>query len=145
MNKFNSEPVIKEVIIDAPISKVWQALTDKDKMKDWYFDLTEFEPKVGFEFKFYGGKDERQYLHLCRITEVKENEKISYSWKYDGYKGESFVSFELFYENGKTLVRLTHSGLETFPADNPDFAKENFIDGWNYIIEKSLKEYAEEK
>ncbi|MEO6721895.1 MAG: SRPBCC domain-containing protein, partial [Ferruginibacter sp.] len=69
--------------------------------------------------------------------------KLTYSWKYDGYPGESFVTFEIFEEGDKTKLVLTHKGLETFPADNPDFKKENFVMGWNDIIGKSLLEYLE--
>ena len=59
------EPVIKEVTIDAPVDRVWKAITDKEDMKQWYFDLENFEPKPGFKFQFYGGTEEHQYLHLC--------------------------------------------------------------------------------
>jgi hypothetical protein len=52
-----------------------------------------------------------------------------------------FVTFELFDEAGKTRLKLTHEGLETFPASNPDFAKESFTEGWTHIIGKSLKEF----
>ena len=136
-------PVIKEVIINATIEKVWKAITNKDEMKNWYFEVDEFKPEVGFEFQFSGGKDNNVYLHLCKITEVIPNKKLSYSWKYDGYTGESFVTFELFNDEGNTKVRLTHSGLETFPSENPDFAKENFVEGWNHIIGTLLLNYAE--
>lgn len=139
----NEEPVVKEIIVNAPASKVWKAITDKNEMKKWYFDLAEFKPKVGFEFRFWGGTEEKKYLHLCKITGVVPNKKISYSWRYDGYAGKSFVTFELFEEGDKTRVKLTHEGLETFPADNPDFAKENFVAGWEAIIRTSLKNYFE--
>jgi uncharacterized protein YndB with AHSA1/START domain len=82
-------------------------------------------------------------LHLCKITEVVIGKKLSYSWRYDGYEGNSFVTFELFPEGNKTRLKLTHKGLETFPINNPDFAKENFIDGWTYITGTSLKEFLE--
>ena len=144
-NTPEEKPVVKEIILNAPASKAWKAITDKDEMKLWYFDLAAFKPEVGFEFSFWGGTEERKYLHLCKITEVVTNKKISYSWKYDGYEGESFVTFEIFTEDNKTKVRLTHSGLETFTADNPDFAKENFTAGWNHIIGISLREYIEKK
>jgi uncharacterized protein YndB with AHSA1/START domain len=121
-----------------------KALTDKGEMKQWYFDLAEFKPEVGFEFKFYGGPDkDRQYLHVCKITDVIPNKKLTYSWKYDGYAGESFVTFELFPEMDKTRLRLTHEGIETFPADVPDFAKKNFEEGWSQIIGTSLKDFLE--
>jgi uncharacterized protein YndB with AHSA1/START domain len=137
-------PVIKEALINAPASEVWSAITDKDEMKQWFFDLEEFVPQEGFEFEFLGG-DEKQYVHLCRIIEAEPNNKLTYNWRYEGYPGESFVTFELFEEGNKTRVKLTHAGLETFPADNPDFAKHNFVAGWDHIIGISLPEYFEKK
>jgi uncharacterized protein YndB with AHSA1/START domain len=75
---------------------------------------------------------------------VVKGKKLSYSWRYEGYAGNSELSFELFDEGGKTKMRLTHAGLETFPAaENPDLKKENFEMGWTEIIGTSLKEFVE--
>ena len=129
-----AEPFVIERTFNAPASKVWQAITDKEKMKQWYFDLAEFKPEVGFEFHFYGGTEEKRYLHLCKVTEVISGKKLTHSWRYDGYEGNSFVTWELFEEGDKTRVKLTHAGLETFPESNPDFAAKNFIAGWTEIV-----------
>jgi uncharacterized protein YndB with AHSA1/START domain len=138
------QPFIIERTFNASIENVWKAISDKNEMKQWYFDLKEFKPEVGFEFKFTGGIEGGiQYLHICKITEVIVEKKLTYSWRYDGYPGKSFVSFELFAEGDKTRLKLTHEGLETFPADNQDFAKANFVAGWNHIIGVSLKEHLE--
>ena len=139
-----NEPFVIERIYNAPIQKVWDAITTKEAMKHWYFDLKEFRPEVGFEFQFEGGTDNRSYLHLCRVTEVIEGQKLTYSWRYDGYEGNSFVTWELFSEGDKTKLRLTHAGLETFPASNPDFDKKNFVAGWTAIVGESLKKFLEE-
>ena len=139
----NNEPIIIERTYNAPTTKVWKAISDKNEMKRWYFDLAEFKPEVGFEFQFYGGKEERQYLHLCRITEVVVGKKLTYSWRYDGYEGISYVTFELFNEGNQTRLILTHKGLESFPVSNPDFGKENFVEGWTHIVGISLKEFVE--
>ncbi|MBI3125121.1 MAG: SRPBCC domain-containing protein, partial [Ignavibacteriales bacterium] len=114
------EPFLIERTFSAPIEKVWKAITDKNVMKLWYFDLAEFKAEVGFKFQFIGGPPERQYLHLCEVTEVVSGKKLTYSWRYDGYEGNSFVSFELFGEWANTRLKLTHAGLETFPKENPD-------------------------
>jgi uncharacterized protein YndB with AHSA1/START domain len=128
---------------NAPVETVWRAITDKNQMKQWLFDIKEFTPEVGCEFQFYGGTEERQYLHVCKVVEVIPLKKLKYSWRYDGYEGISFVTFDLFAEQGRTRVRLTHEGLETFPSSNPDFARENFIEGWTSIIGTSLREFVE--
>ena len=136
-------PFIIEQTYNAPVAKVWKAITDKNEMKQWYFDLAAFNPEVGFEFTFTGGKDDRQYLHLCKITELIPGKKLQHTWKYDGYEGISYVTWELWEEGNKTSVKLTHEGLETFPQSNPDFAKENFVQGWAEITGKNLKEFIE--
>lgn len=140
-----NKPFIIERTYDAPVEKVWHALTDKTEMKQWYFDLAEFKPEPGFEFQFYGeGKTGEKFLHLCKITDVVKNKKLRYSWRYDGYEGISYVTFELSDEGGKTKLKLTHEGLETFPkTTNNDFAKENFAEGWTYLTGISLKKYLE--
>ncbi|HLG38733.1 MAG TPA: SRPBCC domain-containing protein [Chitinophagaceae bacterium] len=137
-------PFTIERTYNAPVDKVWKAITDKNEMKQWYFDITEFKPEVGFEFQFYGqGHKGEQYLHLCKITDVVAGKKLRYSWRYDKYEGNSFVTFELFAEGNKTRLKLTHEGLETFPQHNADFAKESFAEGWTYLIGTALKEYSE--
>lgn len=138
-----TEPFVIERTFDAPVERVWRAITDKEEMKQWYFDIEKFKPEVGFEFKFYGENEGRKYTHLCRITEVIVGKKPTYTWRYEGYEGNSFVTFELFAEGSATRLKLTHEGLETFPVSNPDFAKENFIAGWTYIIGSSLEEFVE--
>jgi uncharacterized protein YndB with AHSA1/START domain len=141
----NTQPFVIERTYNAPVDRVWKALTDKDQMKQWYFDIPGFKPEVGFEFQFYGeGKTGEKFLHHCKITDVIENKKLRHSWRYEGYEGNSFVTFELFDEGGKTRLKLTHEGLETFPKTaNDDFAKANFAEGWTHIIGTALPEFVE--
>lgn len=139
-----SAPFVIEQTYNAPVRKVWKALTDKGQMKQWYFDVSDFKPQVGFEFSFEGGTPEKSYTHLCKVLEVIPEKKLVYTWSYQGYPGLSTLTFELFAENEKTRLRLTHSGLETFPAEtNPDFAKKNFEMGWTEITSKMLREFVE--
>lgn len=139
-----NEPIVVERTYNVPIAKVWTAITDKVEMKKWYFDLKEFKPEVGFEFRFWGGPDEqRQYEHICVVTEAVPGRKLKHSWRYEGYGGTSYVTWELYDEGDKTLLIFTHEGLESFPDTNPDLARGNFVIGWDYLIGKSLKEYLE--
>jgi uncharacterized protein YndB with AHSA1/START domain len=123
----NNKTIVIERTFNAPVSKVWKAITDKDEMKNWYFNLEEFKPVVGFTFQFSGDATPGvQYQHLCGVTEVIAEKKLTYSWRYDGYPGNSYVSFELFEQGEKTLVRLKQEGVDSFAAAGPDFAKKQF-------------------
>lgn len=136
----NTSPVVVERILKAPAARVWQAITDKEQMKQWYFDIPAFIPEPGFEFQFYGtGREGEQYLHHCRITEVIPEKKLSYSWRYEGYEGISQVTFELFAEGETTRLVLTHTGLHNFPATERNiFARENFEAGWSHLVGTAL-------
>ena len=138
----NTQPVIVERTYNASAPIVWKAITDKNEMKKWYFELAEFKAEKGFKFQFGGGPSpEKQYHHLWEVTEVIPEKKLTYSWSYEGYPGISYVTFELFPDANKTLLKLSHEGLETFPKENPDLAAGNFAEGWNHIITISLKEF----
>jgi uncharacterized protein YndB with AHSA1/START domain len=144
MNSKNNpvEPLVVERTLNARIGKVWQAITDRDEMAQWYFDLKEFKPEVGFEFQFVVEHEGNRFDHRCKITEVIPQRKITYTWRYEGLEGNSLVTFELFAEGNKTRVKLTHEGLESFPPV-PNFAKANFVQGWTHIIGESLKQFVE--
>ena len=138
------KPIIIERTFKTTPSKLWNALTDNKEMKHWYFNLEDFRAEVGFQFQFSGGPSpDKQYLHLCEVTEVIPEQKLTYSWKYKGYAGISFVSFELFPDGENTKLKLSHEGLESFPNENADFARHNFEEGWDSIINESLQKYLE--
>jgi uncharacterized protein YndB with AHSA1/START domain len=140
-----AEPFVIEKTYNSPTTKVWEAITDHKKMKEWYFTLEDFKPEVGFKFQFEGGSEAKKYTHLCEVTEVVPGKKLTHSWTYQDYPGESFVTWELFDEGGKTRLKLTHIGLETFPQNNPDFAITSFTAGWTYITGTSLTNYLEKE
>jgi uncharacterized protein YndB with AHSA1/START domain len=138
-----AEAVVIERTFSAPITRVWKALTDVEEMRKWYFDLKEFKPEVGFQFEFVVEHEGMTYHHLCRVTEVIPQKKIAYTWRYKGEPGDSLVTFELFAEGDNTRVKLTHTGIETFPR-TPAYARKNFEKGWTAIVGTELKQFVEQ-
>jgi uncharacterized protein YndB with AHSA1/START domain len=136
--------LVVERTLNAPVALVWKALTDKEDIKQWSFDLREFAPVVGFEFQFDVEHKGVRYCHRCKVTEAIPNRRLAYTWRYEGHAGDSVVGFDLFAEGSKTRVKLTHEGLETFPK-LPAFAKANFAAGWTEIVGTSLKNFVEGK
>lgn len=132
-------PFQLEHVYNASKEKVWEALTSRDAMQEWYFpQLTEFIPVVGFDFVF--SDDGSKYQKQWSVTKVEDGRLFAHSWIYRGYPGISEVTFELVEEGNKTRLRLTHTGLASFPAD-PHFARQRFEDGWRRIITFNLTNY----
>lgn len=139
----NKKIVVIERIYEATIEKVWEALTNKDQMKQWYFDVSDFKAEVGFEFQFSAENEGKIYLHKCKVVGAKPITKIAYTWSYEGYEGQSLVTFELFSEDeNKTRLKLTHSGTDSF-LSHPDFEKADFNEGWESILGQSLRNFVE--
>ncbi|RYY58479.1 MAG: SRPBCC domain-containing protein [Chitinophagaceae bacterium] len=135
----NDNTVFVEDLIDAPVADVWNALTDQELMKQWYFTVDDFRAEKGFVFRFSGqGSKGENYNHVCTITEVIPEKKLQHTWTYDTIPGNSLVTFELIPEGNSTRLQLTHEGLDTFPKDSPDFAKASFKQGWTEIITVNL-------
>jgi len=139
-----AEAVVIERTFNAPVGRVWKALTDVEEMRQWYFNLKQFKAEVGFEFEFVVEHEGTTYHHLCKVTEVIPQKKIAYTWRYKGHEGDSLVTFELFADGDETRLKLTHQGLETFPK-TAAFARKNFEAGWTAIIGSELKQFLEGK
>ena len=138
------DALVVERKLNAPVSRVWSALTDVDQMRQWYFDLKEFRPTVGFEFDFVVEHEGNRYHHLCKVTDVVPQKKIAYTWRYKGESGDSLVTFELSPEGEGTRLKLTHTGIDTFPK-TPAYARKNFETGWTQIVDSELRQFVERK
>ena len=132
--------LVVERVFDATVEQVWLAITTPAAMKEWYFEIPEFQPAAGREFQFMVEHEGFKYFHQCRVAEVIPAQKLAYTWRYEGYEGDSLVTFELSAEGTKTRLKLTHTGLETFPK-LPPFARKNFGRGWGMLIGNSLPEF----
>lgn len=136
------EPLSIQQEFNVPLTELWNALTQIDKIRHWYFPLNEFRPEKGFAFSFYGeGSNGSKYLHKCVVTRVEDLHCLQYNWVYEGIKGYTLLNFNLTGDDMKSALKLTHFGLESFPQNNNDLKKESFEEGWAYIINTSLKGY----
>jgi uncharacterized protein YndB with AHSA1/START domain len=104
--KSGDEPIVVEQTFDATIDTVWKAITQIDLMRQWYFDnIPSFRPEVGFETQFNVRSQDRDFLHMWRVTEVAPLQKLAYRWRFAGLQGESVAVFELFRKSDLTTLK----------------------------------------
>jgi uncharacterized protein YndB with AHSA1/START domain len=134
-------PLVTEQLLHCPPGRVWDALTDENKMRVWYFpQLVAFRPEPGFSFVF--ADDGAAYHKIWQVLEVRPGEKLVHSWRYTGYPGSSTVRFELVPAGPGTIVRVIHTGIASFPR-HPHFARARFEAGWRTILGVNLKSLLE--
>jgi len=135
-------PVIVEQSFNVTVGQLWKAISELDLMKKWFFEnIGSFSAEVGFETQFNVKSGERDFRHLWKVTEVVPQEKLAYSWTYEGYEGESFVCFETFISEKGSCLRLTHTVTEDFPQSTPEFTRESCLSRWKYFICDRLKSF----
>jgi len=142
--KLNEAPVIVEQHFNVPIKVIWDAITNIEKMKLWYFEnIPDFKPLVGFKTEFNVKSEDRNFLHQWEIKEVQLLQKITYTWHFKDYQGDALVHFELFEKNNETILRVTNEIIADFNDSIPEFKRESCLEGWNYFIKDRLKNYIE--
>lgn len=140
----DSPPIVVEQAFNVPKATLWRTITEHQRMIKWFFDnIPEFKAEVGFKTQFNVRADARDFHHLWAITEAIPEQKIVYDWRYKNLPGVGKVTFELFEQGDGSLLRITNEGLESFPQDVPEFARESCEGGWKYFIQGNLKRYLE--
>lgn len=140
-------PVRINELLEASIDKVWNAITDKESMKEWYFDIPDFKLEKGAIFNFFEPGAEKRFHHRCEILEIIPHQKFQHTWTYPKYSdGVSVVTWELVTEeNNNTRVFLTHEGIENFADAGEAFKRESYLGGWTEIVDNSLKNFVEKR
>lgn len=113
-------------LINASLSKVWQALVDPKIINDWGGGLAKMSDKEGEEFSLWGGD-----IHGKNIAVVPNN-KLVQAWKEKDWKDYSKVTFILREEGDKTKVELLHE-------DVPDSSAKAIENGWKEYYLGPLK------
>lgn len=130
-------------VIDAPASEVWDALTNPEKIKKYFFGTEVISDwKTGSSLQFKGEWEGKEYLDKGTILK-SEKEKIfqydylsSFSGLEDKPENYAIVTYELQSENGKTKLIITQHNNAT------EESKKHSEENWNYIL-NSLKELVE--
>jgi len=147
--------VEKTIIINAPVSEVWKALTEAEELTRWFPLQAEVNPGSGgkmrlswdnlyiWEFNIESWEEEK-YLRCTYQQDQDYNASNAYENDSDHpvLNSSQQLAIDYFLETrkGKTVLRLVHNG---FGADeNWDEMFDGVRRGWNQEL-RSLKFYLE--
>jgi uncharacterized protein YndB with AHSA1/START domain len=148
-----NDRIEKQIDLNAPVSRVWRALTDYREFGEWF--------RVKLEGPFVAGQVSRGqltfpgYEHLQMevvVQKIEPEHFFSYTWhpfaidpKVD-YSKETptLVEFRLEKSAKGTLLRVTESGFDKIPSDRRLEAFRMNENGWGQQL-KHIESYVAER
>jgi uncharacterized protein YndB with AHSA1/START domain len=94
----------REIVLPAPRDEVWDALTDPERLAEWFANEVELELRVGGGASFRWGNGEERH---ATVTGVEPGEHLAFEWEDDGE-----VEFTLADDADGTRLTV----VETAPA-----------------------------
>ncbi len=140
----NQDQVEQEIVIDAPVERVWAVLTEPEHVGRWFGDGTPapVDLRPGGIIRLDHG-DHGQFP--TKIVAVDPPRRLSYRWA-SGFPGvvadednSTLVEFTLSVEGGATRLKVVESGFTTrapAPSPSPDDTRESHEQGWTAVIAK---------
>jgi uncharacterized protein YndB with AHSA1/START domain len=97
---------------DAPVEKVFRALTDPKMLVKWFLSKAKVVPKKGgsYSFDWIGG-----YHMTGNVKQFETNKAVSFSWSdklKNGELAKTTASFKVVKKGHGTLLRLRHTGFK---------------------------------
>jgi uncharacterized protein YndB with AHSA1/START domain len=131
--------------IKAPASKVWEALTKPELIKQYLFGTEAVSAwKVGSPIEFRGVWDGKPYKDKGTILQMQPEKLFqhtyfsSFSGMKDSPENYANVSYELAEEDGQTNVTVRQENIQD------EKVKEHSEQNWTMVL-KGLKELLERK
>ena len=150
----HSDRIEKDAVLDAPLERVWQAVSDAGKFGEWF--------GVAFDSAFDAGREvtgritptrvDREVAKLqephagkpfrFRIESIDPPRRIAFAWhpfaidpKAD-YSSEpmTHIVFALEEEAQGTRVTITETGFDAIPASRREQAYAANEDGWTHQL-----------
>jgi len=131
------------ILIKAPATKVWQALTDPTIVKQYFFgtDLKS-DWQLGGPITWEGEWEGKRYMDTGTILDIEPGFRVKYNYwssmsgTEDIPENYNYITYELKETNGKTTLYITQEKIKT------EEAKQHSEQNWQWVFGK-MKELIE--
>ena len=137
--------VKKQITINAPASAVWDALTNPEKTKKYFFHCKVYSSwKAGSPIVFKGKIFLIKKIELKgEILQVEKEKILKYTLHNEGSNSISTVTDKLSFENGKTILSITDDVGTGEGAqkryDRSEKAWDKVLKGLKNVVESDFK------
>lgn len=126
------DKIRREVMIDAPIERVWEALTTAEHLSKWFGDSAEIDLRPGGRARI--GWSEFSHSVDCIVENVERPHRFSFRWEALSEtpveEVSTLVEFILEAVGNGTKLSMVESGFSLLPEDEYEFRFQENTSGW---------------
>ncbi len=126
--------------LDASPAEVWDALTNKEKVKQYFFGTevsSEWEPDA--EITFSGNWEGTEYTDSGKILEIEKGKLLKYDYlsSFSGLEDKpenhSIITYKLEEVNNGTILHVTQKGFKDQQS------RDHSEQGWKMVLDNLKK------
>ena len=128
----------KTFFLKANRNKVWEFLTNKDKMGEWFFTANE-DLAENQEYELFEVEEDGNHIKRCwgKVLEMDKPSKLVYTFTIAPLNGNmTTVTWKLEQVLGSTRVTLTHEGIDKAAGEAASALIMALDAGWDRHIAK---------
>lgn len=136
--KAERDAIVHEIVYPHPRQRVWEALTDRQRLSDWLME-TDFELRLGGRFVFRDHTVEIDSTGVieCEIVELEPPRRLAYTWASPPRLHTTLVTWTLDELEAGTRVRLVHSGFAA--GGEQGLTIRDYLEwGWGGLLHEEL-------
>lgn len=126
------DEIRRELVLAAPIDRVWEALTRPEHLSSWFGDIAEIDLRPGGRAKF--GWTEYDSISDAIIEVVEAPTRFAFRWEaVAGVPVEdvsTLVDFTLEAEGEGTRLTMVESGFASLPEEEYEHRFQDNTSGW---------------
>lgn len=136
------DEIRRELLVEAPIERVWQALTTAEELAAWFGDSATIDLRPGGRASI--GWSEYDSVADCIVEVVERPTRFSFRW--EALKdtpvevASTLVEFTLSAEGDATRVTLVESGFSDLPDEAYQEQYDDNSSGWDAEL-NDLRDY----
>jgi uncharacterized protein YndB with AHSA1/START domain len=148
--KVSDDIIIKDIVIPASISEVWNAWTTDEGVTSFFAPASNIEPFVGGAYEIFFDPDApagQRGTEGMKILEIQSKIMLSFEWinppsipAIRNEKTRVVIRFEKIGPD-TTTVRLEHSGWRT--GHNWERAHQYFEQAWDVVLDRLVARFTE--
>ncbi len=145
MDTTRNHEIVSTIDIEAPVERIWEALSSEDGLRYWFNRTASAEVNPGGRIEWESLNPDQPHRFAGTFTELEANQRLAIEWnrQEQPWPEPLLLTVEIApaESEGFSTVTMRHQRLDSLPEDTRDDTIADLQQSWDHLI--PLREYVE--